>query len=85
MTDTTSPTSLGDDGDPAITGWPTLMPSEEPLSIVTVQSKFDTPLPITTAGDALGIERLLQREQILQLGHPALQLGVVRSAGSAPR
>ena len=48
------PTRRGDVEEPVTTGWPTAIPSLEPLSIVTVQSKFETPLPITTAGTASG-------------------------------
>jgi hypothetical protein len=54
VTDTTWPTSLGEAALPAATGMSMVMPSADPLSIVTVHSKFDTPFAMTTAGTADG-------------------------------
>ncbi len=54
VTATTRPTSIAEPGNPAATGWSTSMPSPEPLSIVTVYSKFDTPLAMTLAVTAVG-------------------------------
>ena len=42
---------------PVTTGWSTSMPSFDPLSIVIVYSKFDTPLAITTRRHRRRVER----------------------------